>query len=356
MDHKTIHANGLEFAYLDDGPAEGPLALCLHGFPDSAHTWRHLLPELAGAGYHTALFHSGRFDYLGMQSIIRNRGYQTLEDAGSIGGNRNSSFGVDEPSTVARMLSWIDALPRGQRFALTYLPIAGHHPYETPERGPFPEREEIGRYRNALLYGDAALGELIDGLKVRGLADDTVWIIYGDHGEAFGQHEGNYAHTFFIYDENVHVPLLIAAPGQIPNQVRVRKVVSLVDLAPTILDLIGATPPALYQGRSMLDAVPRLALFFTDYSLKLAGVRDGPWKLIQELDSGRAKLFNLDRDPQESTDVSRENPELAERYKQATSLVFLMPSTPSQSRLSWPLAVGPWSPPAGIPHLRSTPP
>jgi pimeloyl-ACP methyl ester carboxylesterase len=52
MDHKTIHANGLEFAYLDDGPAEGPLALCLHGFPDSAHTWRHLLPELAGAGYH----------------------------------------------------------------------------------------------------------------------------------------------------------------------------------------------------------------------------------------------------------------------------------------------------------------
>ncbi len=52
MNHATIEANGLEFAYLEEGPADGPLALCLHGFPDSAHTWRHLLPELAEAGFH----------------------------------------------------------------------------------------------------------------------------------------------------------------------------------------------------------------------------------------------------------------------------------------------------------------
>lgn len=49
---RTINANGLAFGYLAAGPADGPLALCLHGFPDSAHTWRHLLPELAAAGYH----------------------------------------------------------------------------------------------------------------------------------------------------------------------------------------------------------------------------------------------------------------------------------------------------------------
>jgi pimeloyl-ACP methyl ester carboxylesterase len=46
-----IAANGLDFAYLSDGPEDGPLALCLHGFPDSAHTWRYLLPELAAAGF-----------------------------------------------------------------------------------------------------------------------------------------------------------------------------------------------------------------------------------------------------------------------------------------------------------------
>jgi pimeloyl-ACP methyl ester carboxylesterase len=51
MEQRTITANGLEFAYLAEGPDDGPLALCLHGFPDSAHTWRYLLPQLAGAGY-----------------------------------------------------------------------------------------------------------------------------------------------------------------------------------------------------------------------------------------------------------------------------------------------------------------
>lgn len=52
MEHKTIAANGLEFAYFEAGPPEGRLALCLHGFPDSASTWRYLLPELADAGFH----------------------------------------------------------------------------------------------------------------------------------------------------------------------------------------------------------------------------------------------------------------------------------------------------------------
>ncbi|GDY50476.1 hypothetical protein SVIO_010990 [Streptomyces violaceusniger] len=49
---KNINANGLDFGYFEAGPADAPLALCLHGFPDSAHSWRHLLPALAGAGYH----------------------------------------------------------------------------------------------------------------------------------------------------------------------------------------------------------------------------------------------------------------------------------------------------------------
>src|SRR5580698_6221743 len=51
-EQRTVTANGIEFAYLEDGPEDGPLALCLHGFPDTAHTWRHLLPRLADAGFH----------------------------------------------------------------------------------------------------------------------------------------------------------------------------------------------------------------------------------------------------------------------------------------------------------------
>ena len=52
MPTETITANGIDFAYLEEGSSDGPLALCLHGFPDTAHTWRHLLPELAAAGFH----------------------------------------------------------------------------------------------------------------------------------------------------------------------------------------------------------------------------------------------------------------------------------------------------------------
>jgi len=265
---------------------------------------RSVASVLEDAGYRTAMFHSGRFAYLGMESIIRNRGYQTLEDAGDIGGNHNSSFGVDEPATVTRMLAWIDALPRGKHFFLTYLPIAGHHPYATPERGPFAGTEDIDQYRNALHYGDVSLGALVEGLRKRGLEQNTVWVIYGDHGEAFHQHEGNYGHTFFLYEENIHVPFLIAAPGIMRTQERVRKVVSLVDTAPTVLDLVGIVPPKNYKGRSTLDRTPRMGLFFADYSLGLLGLRDGRWKFIYEIGSGKVRLFDLERDPRELSDLS----------------------------------------------------
>jgi hypothetical protein len=270
---------------------------------------------LAGQGYATALFHAGRFMYLGMDAIVRNRGYGRLEDAGDIGGNHASSFGVDEPSAVARILGWIDGLPPDRPFFVTYLPIAGHHPYDTPEPGPFPERDEFGRYRNALHYGDAALGTLIDGLEARGRQQNTLWIVYGDHGEAFGQHDGNFGHTFQLYDENVHVPFLIAAPGLLHHQVRTQRIVSLVDTTPTTLDLLGVRQPAHVQGRSMLDNEPRLALFFADYSLGMFGLRDGPMKFIYELSSGRARLFDMRDDPDEHWNVARLHAAQAREYE-----------------------------------------
>jgi arylsulfatase A-like enzyme len=271
---------------------------------------RSMAQVLSDAGYRTALFHSGRFLYLGMEAVIRGRGFATMEDAGDIGGNRHSSFGVDEPATVAHILAWLDALPPGQRFFVTHLPIAGHHPYESPAGGPFPDDNEFGRYRNALHYGDTSLGTLIEGLRARGLDQNTVWIILGDHGEAFGQHEGNYGHTFHLHEENVHVPFLIAMPGLAPRQIRSRKVVSLIDTAPTVLALTGLPVPGNYQGRSMFDPTPRMALFFADYSLSMLGLRDGARKFIYELGSGRARLFDLERDP-------RENINLADRYAEA---------------------------------------
>lgn len=275
---------------------------------------RPLPAEFSERGYATALFHSGRFMYLGMDAIIRRRGYDTLADAGDIGGNRNSSFGVDEPSTVRRMLEWIDAQRSGRPFFLTYLPIAGHHPYESSEAGPFDERDEFGRYRNALREGDAALGTLMQGVRDRGLGERTLWIVFGDHGEAFGQHEGNFGHTFNLYDENVRVPLLVATPGLESAQRRSHQVVSLVDVAPTVLDLAGFAVPESYQGHSMLAPGARMAFFFADYSRGLLGLRDGSLKVIHAIDSERSSLFDLDADPLERVNLADRYPDRVRWY------------------------------------------
>lgn len=265
-----------------------------------------LATRLTDAGYATALFHSGRFFYLGMDAILGRSGFARLEDAGDIGGNRESSFGIDEGAVVRRILGWIDALPRARPFLATWLPIAGHHPYSSsaPGGGPFAEHQEVDRYRNALHDGDRALGELLDGLRARGREGSTLVVVAADHGEAFGQHEGNYGHNLALYEENVRVPLLFALPGAPEAVARVGRVASLVDLAPTVLDLLGLDPLESFQGASLLAGPPRMALFFTDYSLGLLGLRDGCFKYIHELESGRGRLFDLCRDPEERVALS----------------------------------------------------
>jgi lipoteichoic acid synthase len=265
---------------------------------------RSLAAELTAAGYRAGLFHSGRFGYLDMAAVVHDRGFEVLEDAGHIGGNHESSFGVEEPASVERMLAWIDGLDPDDRFLLTYLPIAGHHPYATSGPGPFPDVDDWGRYRNAIHEGDRSLGTLMDGLRARGLQDKTLWIVYGDHGQAFGQHAGNYGHTFFLYEENVRVPFVVAAPGAIAGPIRSRTTVSLVDAAPTVLDMLGLPVPDVHQGRSVLPGAPQTALFFTEYSLSLVGLRDGRWKFVHDLTSDRSRLFDLERDPSETTDIS----------------------------------------------------
>jgi lipoteichoic acid synthase len=105
------------------------------------------------------------------------------------------------------------------------------------------------------------------------------------------------------------VPLVIAAPGLITHQTRSRQVVSLIDVAPTLLDLLGGPVPRAYEGHSMLDGTSRMAFFYTHYSRPLCGLRDGRFKMIAELDSGRSRLFDLDADPGELSDIAEKHPD-----------------------------------------------
>jgi hypothetical protein len=266
-------------------------------------------------GYRTALFHSGRFMYLGMREVLTDRGFDTLEDAGDIGGNHESSFGIDEAATVQRTLQWIDqGKSNSKPFFAIYMPIAGHHPYDTPSAGPFPEGDELNRYRNALHYADESVAQLLTGLRARGLESGTVLLIFGDHSEAFGQHDGNFGHTNFIYQENLHVPLLIVPPN-LDIQIRVARPVSLIDIPGTICDLLAIAPPKDWQGASALYD-EGMSLFLTDYSLGLLGLRDGRWKFIHQLESGRSKLFDLENDPQELIDLCQQQSRLCQLYRE----------------------------------------
>ena len=180
---------------------------------DAAMPCASIAAILHARGYRTSLFHSGRFDYLGMREMVTGRGFDTVEDAAAIGGVVHSSFGVDEETTVTRALAWIDVAGAREPFFLAYLPIAGHHPYATRGPGPFDGRTPVTQHLNALHEADVAVGQLVEGLRSRGLDERTMLVVYGDHGEAFGQHDGNSGHSLFIYDENVRVPLMIRVPG-----------------------------------------------------------------------------------------------------------------------------------------------
>jgi len=276
-----------------------------------------LAGRLTHAGHQTALFHSGRFSYLGMEELLAKHPFDVREDAGAIGGEIESSFGVDEPSTVGRMLSWIDGRDRSRPFFLVYLPIAGHHPYATPVPGPFDGEGALSAYKNALRYADGALARLLDGLRSRGLDRETLTVVFGDHGEAFAQHDGNFGHTLFAWDENVRVPLVVSMPG-VTRPTRARQVASVVDVAPTILDLVGEPVPPDYEGASLLAGPPRMAFVFTDYALGWAGLRDGCWKYLLEIEADRSSLFDVCRDPDERRDLSWRNAVRVEAYRSRT--------------------------------------
>jgi arylsulfatase A-like enzyme len=159
------------------------------------------------------------------------------------------------------------------------------------------------------------MAALIDGLRARGLEGRTMFVIFGDHGEAFGQHDGNFGHSLFLYDENIRVPYLISAPGLLKDSLAVTSPISLIDTGPTVLDLLGISAPVDYQGLSALQPRSTTALFYTDYSLTFMGLRDGRWKYLYEMESGRSKLFDVVADAEETTDLASIHLDRVEAYR-----------------------------------------
>ena len=178
-----------------------------------------------------------------------------------------------------------------------------HQPYAPPE--PYRKSYAERPYDGEIAFVDQQLGRLMEGVKKLGLADNTITMIVGDHGESLGEH-GEATHRQLIYGSTMRVPWIIHAPGTVtPHKVITNAVVGTVDVMPTILDLMGWEVPTTCHGRSALsgDLDPQRALYIESLSSQLNdgwaplfGVRRAADKFIE---APTPEYFDLNADPDE---------------------------------------------------------
>jgi arylsulfatase A-like enzyme/Flp pilus assembly protein TadD len=229
-------------------------------------------------------------------------------------------------TVVSHALAWLKKQPHKPIFLWVHFYDA-HDPYEAPE--PFKSKYASSPYDGEIAYVDSALGTLFSGLKSLGLYDSPVIAVVADHGEALGEH-GEESHGYFLYDETIHVPLMIRLPmgGGSEKQAatQVDASVGLVDIAPTLLRAIGADVPVAMQGKSLLplmtgkhvDSVAggdNAAYAETDYPTSAFG-----WSWLRSLRSGKylyidaphRELYDESTDPKALHNLAESRPGVAD--------------------------------------------
>ncbi|HVC93076.1 MAG TPA: sulfatase [Pirellulales bacterium] len=282
------------------------------------------VPTIAQAlkteGYRTCFAHSGKWSWKERDRFLKTRGADVLIDAADHPEDKASSWGMHDRTMYRDVLDWIEAGRAGEPerpfFVFAYT-LDTHHPYlESDEPREFGvEDPELARYLNAVRAADAEIGRFIDELSRRGLADSTLVAITADHGESFGQH-GQTLHSFSLYEQAVHVPLVLLYPGFREPGKREEVVGQHVDIAPTLVDLLGFAPPDEWQGRDLMsaDRSPR-AYFCSAGNEVVLGLRDGRYKYHFYVAGERDELFDLEIDPGEEHDLAAEQPQRCLAYR-----------------------------------------
>ena len=281
---------------------------------------------LQARGWRTAYLHNGDLDWGGQKVMIEHAGYDTVEDYHDFKAPELTSWGAEDRYLIDRLIQWIDEKP-GQPFLAYCWTDQTHNPYMRRPGSPRidffkgqpspPHAEALGKYLNVLHEADEHLGRLFAALRERGLADDTLVVITGDHGEAFADPHDQHGHGFSVWQEEIAVPFMVWNPRLFPEGRHLPAVGGHVDLNPTVADLLGAEIPDAWQGHSLFASARPDRTFFVasvdDYHL---GIRDGHWKYIIEAGSGKETLYDLAADPDEQRNLLTAEPGRALRFRQ----------------------------------------
>ncbi len=204
--------------------------------------------------------------------------------------NEREFFFVERPAekVIAPAMAWIGAQP-GKWFAWVHL-FDPHQPYLPPS--PYRERYASDPYSGEVAYMDSQLGVLFDFLQKRRLAGNTIIILTADHGEALGE-KGEETHSYFAYNNTIHVPLFIHIPGRKPAASDANA--CHADIFPTLCDALGLPIPASLQGESLLAVLKAQGRRKNPeiYFESLTAYLNRDWAPLRGMVSGDTKFIDL---------------------------------------------------------------
>jgi arylsulfatase A-like enzyme len=276
-------------------------------------------------GYRTAFVTPSDLDWADWRTFLDGRGFGEVIDHHQLPcPTLLSSWGMEDRCAVDGMVQFIEKDPARPFFLMAWTQQT-HHPYEpTPGvpliefvREPVTDAYDLGRYLNVLHETDRHIERLFETIRRAGLEQDTLVVVTGDHGQAFGDPHDSYMQGRTVYEDDVNVPLLMWYPRQYKAAIRSVTIGSHVDLAPTIADLAGFPAPPDWQGRSLFTATraPRAYFYVAEDHFTL-GVREDNWKYMFDLREGLEELYDLSRDPSEQRNLAATQPARTTRLRQ----------------------------------------
>jgi lipoteichoic acid synthase len=271
------------------------------------------LPELLrDAGYRSAFFQPAEENFERRKDLVREFGYGDFAGKQSLpsrGFDESNYLGFEDRALLGPVTEWVDQ--QASPFLLTVLTLASHHPYAIPAGftpQSFVEDDAENDYVNTLSYTDRFLRDLYGQFEARRLLENTIFVVVGDHGEAFGEH-GVRQHDAVPYEEGLRVPMVLVGPPFKPGK-RITGLRQHIDLVPTLLEAAGfQLEQPSRPGRSMLSTRGHERLYFSchyrDYCLAGRNARD---KVIHHYNQRPPELFDLLVDPDERTNLASGRP------------------------------------------------